>query len=951
MPESPESRARRTIDKLLITAEWIVQSREEANVAAGRGVAIREFPLKTGYGFADYLLYVDGAPAGVVEAKKEGTTLTGYEIQSEKYSVGLPDELKPYRKPLPFCYQSTGIETRFTNLLEPEARSRPVFAFHRPETLADWLMEESRSPGSTLRARLKHMPDLITAGLWPAQIKAIRGLDHSLTEGRPRALIQMASGGGKTFTACNFCYRHIKHAGASRILFLVDRKTLGRQAKTEFEQFTTPEEHRKFTELYNVQLLHTNKLDPVGKVCITTIQRLYSMLRGDAEVEDPELEERSLGSLAALLKEPVQVSYNSLIPVEFFDFIVVDECHRSIYNLWRQVLEYFDAFIVGLTATPSKQTLGFFNQNLVTEYNHEQAVADRVNVGFDVYRIRTYISEHGSTVEAGLWVDKRDRQTRKIRWEQLDEDLTYMPSELDRDVVAVDQIRLIIKTFKQRLFTEIFPGRTEVPKTLIFAKDDSHAEDIVKIVREEFAKSNEFCEKITYRTGTIRVPTKRKLPDGTEVDDVVYKSSGAATAEDLIASFRNGYNPRIAVTVDMIATGTDIRPLECVLFLRDVKSRTLFEQMKGRGARVVTPTELQAVTPDASTKTHFVIVDAVGVCEGGLVDTHPLEKKPSVPFEKLMEAVAFGNREKEVLSSLASRLARLDQQFTQEERKIVEDVAEGKPLSSIARGIVDALDPDNHVQAAKQATGLAEPPPEAIENAAIALLAEAAKPIAANPALRNKLIQLKKAHEQTIDTVSKDRVLEVGFSADAKEKARTIVQSFEKFIREHKDEITALQILYSRPYKKRLALKDIRELANTIQQPPQAWTLELLWHAYEALDKSKVRGSGGKVLADIVSLVRFALQQEVELRPFREQVNERFALWLAEQERDGRRFTDEQRQWLEAVRDHIAASLVINMDDFEYVPFVQRGGLGKAQQIFGKTLPEVLKELNEVLIA
>ncbi len=950
MAETPEAIARKTIDKLLTEVAWIVQSRDEANVTAGRGVAIREFPLKAGYGFADYLLYVDGAPAGVIEAKKEGETLTGYEIQTEKYSVGLPDELKPYRKPLPFCYQSTAVETRFTNLLEPDARSRRVFAFHRPETLAEWLTEESKQPGSTLRARLKRMPPLIEEHLWPAQIKAIRGLERSLVEGRPRALIQMASGGGKTFAACNSCYRLVKHSGAGRILFLVDRKTLGRQAKREFEQFTTPEEHRKFTELYNVQLLQSNKLDPVGKVCITTIQRLYSMLKGEDEV-DTELEEAPLSRLASLLKEPVPVSYNPAIPVEFFDFIVVDECHRSIYNLWRQVLEYFDAFLVGLTATPSKQTLGFFNQNLVSEYNHEQAVADGVNVGFDVYRIRTYVSEHGSTVEAGLWVDKRDRQTRRIRWEQLDEDLSYSPGELDRDVVAPDQIRTIIRTFKDKLFTEIFPGRTEVPKTLIFAKDDSHAEDIVQIVREEFGKGNDFCQKITYRTGTVRVPVKRKLPDGTEVDDVAYKSIGSVTAEDLLVSFRNSYFPRIAVTVDMIATGTDIRPLEVLLFLREVKSRTLFEQMKGRGARVVTPTELQAVTPDASAKTHFIIVDAVGVCEGELVDTHPLEKKPSVAFEKLLEAVAFGNREKAVLSSLASRLARLDRQLNKEERKMLEDIAGGKPLSAIAHSLVGALDPDSQLEAAKKATGLEEPPPEAIEKAAVTLLAEAAKPIAANPALRNKLVELKKAYEQTIDTVTKDQLIEAGFSSDAKEKARAIVESFEQFIQEHKDEITALQILYSRPYKQRLTLKAIKELAAAIENPPRRWTPEMLWHAYEALDKSKVHGSGGRLLADIVSLVRFALNQESNLRPFRDQVNERFAQWMAQQEKSGRRFTIEQRQWLEAIRDHIAASLTIGVDDFEYVPFVQRGGLGKARQVFGKDLAPLLEELNSTLAA
>ena len=948
-PSSPEARARENIDEQLAACGWIVQSRDQANVTAGRGVAITYFPLKAGYGEADYLLYVDGSPAGVVEAKKEGETLTGYEIQTEKYSVGLPDQLKPYRKPLPFCYQTTGVETRFTNLMEPSARSRRVFAFHRPETLADWLAEDAKSPGSTLRARLKHLPPLIEENLWPAQIKAIKGLEKSLAEDRPRALIQMASGGGKTFTACNSTYRLVKHAGANRILFLVDRTTLGRQAKKEFEQFTTPEEHRKFTELYNVQHLQSNKLDPVGKVCITTIQRLYSMLKGEAEF-NPEIEEAPLGSLESLYKKPVDVAYNPAIPIEFFDFIIVDECHRSIYNLWRQVIEYFDAYIIGLTATPSKQTFGFFNQNLVSEYNHEQAVADGVNVGFDVYRIRTYISEHGSSVEAGLYVDRRDRQTRRIRWEQLDQDFNYKAAQLDRDVVAPDQIRTVIRTFRDKLFIDIFRGRTDVPKTLIFAKDDSHAEDIVNIVREEFGKGNDFCQKITYKAGVVRIPIKRKLEDGTEVDDYEYKSSGI-TAEQRLTDFRNSYNPRIAVTVDMIATGTDVRPLEVVLFLRDVKSRNLFEQMKGRGARVVKPDELRGVTPDASAKDHFVIVDAVGVCEGELVDTHPLEKKPSVSFEKILEAVAFGNREKDVLSSLASRLARMDRQLTKEDHKVVADLAGGKSLSAIAGEIVRALDPDEQIEAAKQVTGTDEPARDAIEKVATTLLAEAAKTIAANPALRNKLVDLKKSYEQTIDTTSKDRVLEAAFSEEAREKAKSVIESFEKFVRDHKDEITALQILYSRPHKQRLTLKVIRDLADTIKRPPHGWTPESLWRAYETLDKSKVRGSGDRVLADIVSLVRFALHQEVELRPYREHVNERFAKWLASQESNGRKFTEEERQWLEAIRDHIAASLAIGADDFDYVPFLQRGGLGKAQQVFGKRLPDLLTGLNEALVA
>src|SRR6516165_4486278 len=391
-PESPEALARKNIDQLLTAAGWVVQSRDEVNLAAGRGVAIREFPMKPGFGEADYLLYVDARAVGVIEAKKEGSTLTGFEIQTAKYSEGLPDSLPAPKRPLPFCYQSTGVETRFTNLLEPDAASRNVFAFHRPETLGEWLNDELAQPNSTAKARIRQATLLAEAGLRPAQIKAIKNLEVSLGLGKPRALIQMASGGGKTFTACNFIYRLIKYAGARRILFLVDRSNLGRQTLKEFQNFRTPEEQRLFTELYNVQHLQSNKLDGVSKVCISTIQRLYSMLQGQEEL-DPGLEEQAGFTLETLQRRPAPVAYNSDISIETFDFIITDECHRSIYNLWRQVLEYFDASLIGLTATPSKQTLGFFNQNLVMEYNFEQAVADGVNVDFDLYTIRTLISE------------------------------------------------------------------------------------------------------------------------------------------------------------------------------------------------------------------------------------------------------------------------------------------------------------------------------------------------------------------------------------------------------------------------------------------------------------------------------------------------------------------------------------------------------------------------------
>ena len=447
---TPEEKARQQIDRMLGAAGWEVQDLRELNLGAGLGVAVREFPLKSGE--ADYLLFVDRRAVGVVEAKPEGDTLSGVAEQSEKYLVGVPANLPHVQEPLPFGYESTGIETFFRDLRDPDPRSRRVFSFHRPETLREWTAQ-----GNTLRARLRYLPPLLTTGLRDCQIEAITNLERSLAEARPRALIQMATGSGKTFTAVSSAYRLIKFANAKRILFLVDRKTLGKQTFTEFQQYVTPDDGRKFTELYNAQHLTSNALDPVNRVVITTIQRLYSMLRGEAEFDD-ELDDTSLFDLAPSDGRPKEVVYNPKIPIETFDFIITDECHRSIYNLWRQVLEYFDVFLIGLTATPSKQTLGFFNQNLVMEYSHERAVADDVNVGYDVYRIQTEITERGSKVDAGFFVDKRDKLTRRTRWEQLDEELEYAPNQLDRDVVAPDQIRTVIRTFRDKLFTEIFPG-------------------------------------------------------------------------------------------------------------------------------------------------------------------------------------------------------------------------------------------------------------------------------------------------------------------------------------------------------------------------------------------------------------------------------------------------------------------------------------------------------------
>ncbi len=907
---TPEQLARQQIDAMLIAAGWAVQDYAAYNPGAARGVALREVPLKSGR--CDYLLIVDRGPVGVIEAKRAGTLLAGVAEQSAHYAVQLPAFFQVSASELPFAYESTGTETFFRDSRDPAPRSRPVFAFHQPDTLAAWAVEPD-----TLRARLQHLPALDPTRMRDCQIEAVTNLDASLADDRPRALIQMATGSGKTYTAITTIYRLLKYAKARRVLFLVDRGNLGTGAMREFADYIAPDDGRKFTELYNVQLMQNNRFDGVCKVTICTIQRMYSMLRGEAELAD-ELDEHSSFELAAG-GQPKDVAYNPALPIEAFDFIVTDECHRSIYHLWRQVLEYFDAHLIGLTATPSKQTIGFFNGNLVMEYNHERAVADGVNVGYDVYRIKTEVTEQGGKVEAGFHVDKRNRLDRATRWQQLDEDFEYEARQLDRSVVVPSQIRTVLQAFKDAL-PALFDQRAMVPKTLVFAKDDSHAEDIVRIAREVFGRGNDFCKKITYMSYDPATNQREK-------------------PETMIATFRNSPATRIAVTVDMIATGTDIKPLECLLFMRDVKSRAYFEQMKGRGTRTVSPTELQAVSgADAKAKTRFVIVDAVGVCESDKTDSRPMERKPGVSFDKLMLGLAFGSRDDDALLSLANRIARLDREVDQPQRKQVVDAC-GQTLSELTHRLLDATDPDR-IASHAATTGTDQ------DAAKAALVATACAPFD-NPLLRDTLASLKREAEQTVDTVTQDVVVEAGLDAAAKERAQSLTRNFREWIEANRAEIEALQILYSRPYRKRLSEDALKDLEAKLAHSPGHFTPDGLWHAFEIADRPAVKRKPGFVprFTDLVSLVRFAWQQEPTLEPFEDHVTSRFDAWLTAKQQQGTAFSSEEQAWLNRMRDAIAASGSVDRDYFQ-----SANELGPVYRVFGERLWPLMDELNVALV-
>ena len=874
--------------------------------------------MDKGHGRADYLLYLNGEIVGVIEAKPVGTSLAGVEWQSAMYAVGLPEAyramavLKDER--LPFVYEASGSETRFTNGFDPNPKARKIFNFQTPETLARLIRDYYANPvAATWRAKVLSMPSYDDYSLRPAQRDAIKGVEYSLGAGtHTRSLVQMATGAGKTRFAVTEAYRLLKYGGFNRILFLVDRNNLGDQTLREFADFSTPDDGRKFTELYNVNKLTSAGMASSSKVVISTIQRVFSGLKGEVVSEDDD--EQIDGFIPAA---PVTVEYSADMPPETFDLVIVDECHRSIYGLWRGVLEYFDAHVVGLTATPTKQTIGFFQQNLVSEYTYAQSVADGVNVDFEVYRIQTEISAKGALIEAGTIVPKMDKRTRKERWEALDEDFDYEASDLDRSVTSKAQIRLVLETFRDRLFTEIFPNRSVVPKTLIFAKDDNHAEEIVNTVRDVFGKGNDFAAKITYRANE--------------------------DPKSLLQKFRNSPDLRIAVTVDMIATGTDVKPIECVFFMRDVRSRTYFEQMKGRGARTINDADFQVVTQDALHKDRFIIVDAVGVTEHDYVDAAPLERTKTVSLEKLLERAANFTITPDEVSSLASRLSRLERELSPTEQTEVYKLA-GVQLKDITKQLITVADPDVLAGLMENAPKGADGEPD-FKKALREHIKSVVTPLAGNAPLRQRLLEIRADHDRIIDEVNKDTLLMAGGVVDF-DKARGIVASWRQFIEDNKDEVALIHVLYSQPEGAKVTFQELKELADRLKRPPVSASIDLIWSSFQALDGDKVKQSAKHAATDLVALIRYTLEQDKVLVPFADIVQERYEGWLAAQKVE---FSATQLWWLERIKDTIVQSARFSVDDLELAPFSERGGADGIGRDLGSQALDIINAMNEAL--
>lgn len=911
---TPEEKARCVIDDKLCQSGWVIQDLKRLNLTASLGVAVREFPTSTGE--VDYALFVDGKPVGVVEAKQSqaGQSITDVEVQSGRYANSTFKWVKNDYT-IRFAYEATDKLIRFTDYKDIKYRSRTVFSFHRPETLFDLIQQLD-----TIRNNMKQFPLLDVKGFRKCQINAINNLDQSFADNRPRALVQMATGAGKTFTAITSAYRLLKYGKMKRILFLVDTKGLGEQAEREFLAYTPNDDPRSFSQIYGVRRLKSSYMPNDVQICISTIQRMYSILK-EEELDESAEEAPFVEYVTAESKAPKEVAYNEKYPPEFFDCIIVDECHRSIYNVWSQVLTYFDAFIIGLTATPDNRTFAFFNENIVSEYTREQAIIDGVNVGEDVFLIETEVGKNGAHLMKQM-IEYRDRLSRAKRWRQMDEDVDYVPSQLDKKIVNPSQIRTVIRSFKENVFTTLFPRRKEVPKTLIFAKTDSHADDIVQIVREEFGEGNDFCRKITYA-----------------VDN----------PESVLSSFRNDYNPRIAVTVDMIATGTDVKPIECLIFMRDVKSKNYFEQMKGRGTRVLSKEDLQKVTPSATeNKDHFVIVDAVGVTKSRKSDTRPLERKPTVSMKELMMNVALGVKDKDTLTSLANRVIRLNSQMTQAEREQFKEKV-GATAGCVAERLLNAFDADIIFEQAQKNTGVSEPTEEQIKVAQRELVQAAVAPFH-NPDIRDYIENVRRNHDQIIDSVNLDSVIFAGFDVQQEKNVNKIISSFHTFIEENKDEIVALRIIYDAAYKERpMVIEKLKELYEKLKS--EGITVERLWDCYAIKQPDKVKRSAMTQITDLISIIRFEMGYADTLMSFADKVNYNFMQWTFKKNAGHIQFTEEQMDWLRLIKDHIVASLSILPEDLELTPFDRKGGLLGFYDAFGDEYEKILQEMNEDLVA
>ena len=856
-PMTPEEKARVKIDQMFEDAGWKVVDRDFYSPTI-TAAAIREGLLK-GNHEADYFLFINGMAVGVLEAKRKEVDVAS-DIVSEQaiaYARGVPDCYRAYSRPLPIIYQSNGETTYFRDFRLKDSDLIELNRIYTPKEIVRMLGVDDPFAG---------LPTLKEKGLRQCQYEAITELESSFRAGQKKALIVLATGAGKTYTACLAAYRLLAFTPMKRILFLVDRNNLGKQAEGEFGMFRLTENGDPFNTIYTVNRLKSAKVPSESNVVISTIQRLFSLLTGQEIVDnDDDDEDTATGE--------VQLTGNIKLPPDFFDLIIIDECHRSIYGNWKKVLEYFStAKMIGLTATPVPETKAFFNNNIVVNYTLEQSIVDGVNVDGRVYRIKTEATENGGAILKGDKLKRVIRYTGKIETVRNEETKNYTKEELNRSVINPAQIKLVLETYRDAVYTEMFtdpqrePNMDYLPKTLIFALNEVHANNIVRIAKEVFGRTDDkFVQKITYSAGDSNEP---------------------------IRQFRNDKEFRIAVTCTLVATGTDVKPLEVLIFMRDVASEPLYIQMKGRGVRTIGDEQLRNVTPNAFSKDCFFLVDAVGVTESHKTTTSPGEggSVQTITLKRLLELLTHGNVNDDYLRLIAGKLARINNKCTDNQREEFLKLAHSG-MQEISAAIFDALEKGTL------------PPYESIENTNLERKSLVI-PLTHHPEARQYLLILAAGFVETL-MPGEDQLIFKGFS---QEDAKEVTSAFEQYCDEHQDEIEALRMIYNNEGEP-LTYASLKDLENKLKLANNKFQTSRLWNCYSIVSPLSVKKHTTKeekeALTNIIQLVRFANHQIETLESLYPSAQQRFNLWYGQVQRT---VTESQINIIRQIVDYIAAN-------------------------------------------
>ena len=854
---TPEEKARQKIDQWFTDAGWEVINRDDYEPTC-TAVAIREGLLK-GNLEADYFLFINGKAVGVLEAKREETDAFSSIVceQAALYARSVPNIYQTYQKPLPFIFTSNGKELYFCDFREQDHYFKQIMTIPTPHELVKKLGINDYFAG---------LPTLHKKGLRDCQYEAITELEKSFRAGQNRALMVLATGAGKTYTACLAAYRMLSYTPMRRVLFLVDRNNLGKQAEGEFGTFRLTENGEVFSTIFTVNRLRSSSIPSDSSVIISTIQRLFSFLKGDA-IEDNEDDDENEPT------EEVALPPNPNLPHDYFDMIIVDECHRSIYGNWRKVLEYFDtARLVGLTATPIPETMAFFNNNRIVNYTLEKSIVDGVNVDCRVYRIKTQVTETGGAILEGEKFKEETRYTGEVKTVSSKETKTYTNKELNRSVINPAQIKLILSTYRDVVYTELFndpqrePNMDYLPKTLIFALNEAHATNIVQIAKEVFGRTDDrFVQKITYSAGD---------------------------SNELIRHFRNDKDFRIAVTCTLVATGTDVKPLEVVMFMRDVESLPLYIQMKGRGVRTIGDEQLRNVTPNAFSKDCFYLVDAVGVTEHEMTiptaSDEPTTK--TITLKELLEHISHGYIPDEYLKRLAATLARIYNKADDSQRKEFARLSHDD-MKELSARIYDALEKSTL------------PPFVSTEKPNLERKG-LVSPLANHADARRYLLILAAGFVNTL-MPGEDTLISKGFSI---EDAKNTTEAFEEFCRENADEIEALRIIYNNEGEP-ITYSMLKDLEHKLKMANNHFAPKQIWNSYAILSPSKVKRSTTKeesdALTNIIQLVRYAFRQIERLDSVVTTSKQYFNLWLGQNQRE---ITDKQREVISRIVDYIASN-------------------------------------------